>query len=1628
MNTKKPNKRAANRQKLKTLEWTDDAIEECQSAGTKFFEKFDTEAKDEKYINTMESKIARVQMRKKEAEEREVRKKKYEDALPKENLSVKQFTVANLTPAQQQTKLSEFLNQYFVNYIRSNTSLLENHNFTHHFPLALYDSSEFDERLLFPKKFPISAVCLAIQTTNNSRNAQTDDDVANALGGKWYPGEIVDMKIDPNNGTAMFKVELSGTLFDETVYTSALNLCLIPPQFSLQTYVQRIEMALVRRNHCVALMKYFTFIQCMPNHQLITSTMTAEQHARILQKSAPTKYIYHNTPGQANPPITTINNGRNTTAVSFGNMTGRGSTQSGTSKGSMGAATPYGMSNKLLTLATATLEDCKVDYEMIMNQLLFHNNMLSLQNKSFYSSLALPTEIFTQSYENIGKQKTPYLGIIRVAHYNYKTRSNYHKSSSYLSSLAAIYSLQMILKEMLAVESYEIIKLAYTKPFILDRFDRYLGEQLLTANRALKQEWPMKSGQQVRQLILKFQEGMIVPPSVPPAHTASNISLSGMLNKDANATLTPASPPSEGIVYDVNLRNVYEFDKTTNAIKSFLDRMNYMMSHLLKTIITRNYTNYAELVEDLCSCQITVKDIKNIHVVVPEGCIYKRQVLPPLFLIAFRIAAEDHCLNQEDIDKNKQEIANWMKTKEAENGEKCPVKLIQPVMGKVFEYSIPLNDFKEMMVKGFRLIIQDFLDIPHVQKFVLEKIYFPNPRFIDSIVMELPEVQLALQRVEKAMDKAILPLSTYLTFFKKYETFVNINNQQYISSRIQIQTKDPESQEVELPVSMNLTQVISLINEHYNNIQEIEESLPITPIECGLFLVDVVSVRNLLLEKHRTIIRAILSTHAEYCEQITAYLDEEFKKILKKILQKPENIEQLVELEEYMSSLPNILTALQNCINDMMSYFNILETFKYKMDMDSGLLRWSIFGFPNKIVQKCTEVNESNAAIKRRFRDEMMGEQANFLKVLHDLDHQVNHLEQLHDLNDVNINAIKVSEVEQRLQQAQQKVKLYNARETLFEQDVTDYEELNRIQRNFEPYANLWQTSREWLELSHKWKTGRFIDLNADEIEKNVDKYNIAITKAAKYFTKSDMKNQTAIANKIKAQVQEFLPEVPMIVTLRNPGMRDRHWEKIAQQLQVDILPIDNFTTEQIIAMNLKDSLELIQKIGESAAKEYQIEQALDKMEREWENMNLNIHNYRETGTGVLKGVDDINVILDEQITMTQTIMFSAFKGPFEQRIDEWNRKLCCVSDVLEVWVVVQRNWLYLQPIFESPDINRQLPTEGKKFSTVDKSWRQTISAGKLKPKVIEFCDNQKLLERFQESEILLDQVQKGLSDYLETKRSVFARFYFLSNDELLSILSESKDVKLVQPHLKKCFEGIDKVKFLADLTIDRMISPEGEEIMLTAKINPVEKNVECWMLELEGMMRMSIRDVMGKAIADYTQTPRPRWMQKWAGMCVLNGSQMHWTREMEELFITEGSNGPTTMYQRQISQLADMTILVRGKLSSAARITVGALTVIDVHARDVIKKLVDEAVDTKDNFSWTSQLRYYWEGGELLAQMVAATRPYGYEYLGNSFRLVITPLTDKCYLTLMGALQMIFGGAPAGPAGTGKTETTKGK
>ena len=285
--------------------------------------------------------------------------------------------------------------------------------------------------------------------------------------------------------------------------------------------------------------------------------------------------------------------------------------------------------------------------------------------------------------------------------------------------------------------------------------------------------------------------------------------------------------------------------------------------------------------------------------------------------------------------------------------------------------------------------------------------------------------------------------------------------------------------------------------------------------------------------------------------------------------------------------------------------------------------------------------------------------------------------------------------------------------------------------------------------------------------------------------------------------------------------------------------------------------------------------------------------------------------------------------------------------------------------------------------------------------------------------------MQKGLKDYLESKRAIFARFYFLSNADLLLILSQTKDVQNVRPHLRKVFENLADVHFNPDNTISAMFSSEKERIEFVDLIDPRDRGVEYWMGDVEEMMKTSVRHVLFKSVETYTTKPRNEWIKMHPGQCVLNGSQVHWTSEVEESF-TKGPDGVKEYYDKLGRQLLDTVQLVRVKLTPLQSIALGALIVIDVHAKDVVETLVEEKIDDINAFEWISQLRYYWEDDNCRVKMVQTNFPYGYEYLGNTLRLVITPLTDKCYITLMGALKLNMGGAPAGPAGTGKTESTK--
>ena len=491
-----------------------------------------------------------------------------------------------------------------------------------------------------------------------------------------------------------------------------------------------------------------------------------------------------------------------------------------------------------------------------------------------------------------------------------------------------------------------------------------------------------------------------------------------------------------------------------------------------------------------------------------------------------------------------------------------------------------------------------------------------------------------------------------------------------------------------------------------------------------------------------------------------------------------------------------------------------------------------------------------------------------------------------------------------------------------------------------------------------------------------------------------------------------------------------------------------------------------IPEVSAAASGEAQLEASLETIETGWQDMEFVTLSHRDQkGVYILGGLDEIMTLLEDNQVTLQTMMGSRFIAGVQDAVEDWEKKLALLSETLDEWITVQRNWMYLETIFCAEDIQKQLPVESQKFMLVDKMWKTTLKATNDDPKVIaSIKDGPTLLHTFQHANKTLEDIQKSLEDYLQTKRMAFPRFYFLSNDDLLEILSQTRDPHAVQPHMNKCFDAVKSITFGEGPKRNNIygFTDPGSEKVELSEGSAAEGAVEFWLKAFENQMLQTLYDKAKNALARYPATDdgminRGNWLFSLTddstddhkvdrdapeiapAQIIIVVDQIVWTKMCGDALaaLQDGSDKDAmqTFYTFSLAQLDGMVRLVQGDLNKNQRTMIGALTTIDVHARDTVKGMLVKGTHTLTDFEWTKQLRYYWEyelkdskrgDNDVVARQTNTRFIYAYEYLGNGPRLVITPLTDTCYLTLTGALHMRLGGAPAGPAGTGKTETTK--
>ncbi|KAI9224867.1 dynein heavy chain and region D6 of dynein motor-domain-containing protein [Blastocladiella britannica] len=893
----------------------------------------------------------------------------------------------------------------------------------------------------------------------------------------------------------------------------------------------------------------------------------------------------------------------------------------------------------------------------------------------------------------------------------------------------------------------------------------------------------------------------------------------------------------------------------------------------------------------------------------------------------------------------------------------------------------------------------------------------PNRRFFDVISAEDDIIKI-FGGVQLGMSGNATACQVYIKHWDSYREIWEINKDAFIRRYAKLK-----------PAMSTFDADINRYNEVANNAQK-EETLSnvnFVRLDCSPLKHAIVTHCHLWQSKLTT----LLNNNAN--GDLVALFDM-FTKKSEKMRSAPRDLDDLTSKIQLVNELKSDLANIEAQFAPIQEQYMILEKYEVQVkDEERAKLEalptvWAVFK------ETMIDSDKSLQENKEKFRAKLLSEVEEFKVRVAALTDDIRTKGPFSSASPIDKAQRQLADYLKQIDECVSSEESIRKGLSVFSIDHTPAKDLPLVRNEVETLLGIWAMSAEWTGSYSVWKGQQFLTLELGNVEEIVGTYIKKLTKLQREAAAKDWEVLTSFKDRVM-QVRRILP---VLQDLRNPALRPRHWEQLVDEIGKAFDPNSpDSTLDKVLELGLDQYGESIGAMSGAATKELSIEEGLAAIKEAWHSMELDIVPYKDKYSK-LRSTDAVFELLEDNQVTLSSMKASKYYVAFGQTIDFWEKTLSRIVEVVDVLLQVQKQWMYLENIFiGAEDIRKQLPRESAVFDLVNTRWKELFAALNANKNIVRAIELPGILDMLQDMFDKLEKVQKSLDMYLETKRQFFPRFYFLSNDDLLEILGQARDPPAVQPHMKKCFDGINKLE-LTQVGPDMrkhweaigMHSPDGEYVPFQIPVS-LEGPVEGWLQEVESAMRVTLRNVLIGCLAAMKKSKRDKWLTDWPGQLLILSGQAGWTADCTKA-LTDAEKGDKhalkDLKKKQISMLKKLADLVRTNLSKVDRKKLIALITTEVHSRDVIERMCKNNLDSVNAFEWLSQLRFFWdkEDDDCIIRQTNTRFRYGYEYLGNSGRLVITPLTDRCYMTLTTALHLYRGGSPQGPAGTGKTETVK--
>uniref|UniRef100_W5MJK1 Cytoplasmic dynein 2 heavy chain 1 n=1 Tax=Lepisosteus oculatus TaxID=7918 RepID=W5MJK1_LEPOC len=581
---------------------------------------------------------------------------------------------------------------------------------------------------------------------------------------------------------------------------------------------------------------------------------------------------------------------------------------------------------------------------------------------------------------------------------------------------------------------------------------------------------------------------------------------------------------------------------------------------------------------------------------------------------------------------------------------------------------------------------------------------------------------------------------------------------------------------------------------------------------------------------------------------------------------------------------------------------------------------------------------------------------------------------------------------------------------------IKDIEEFVQMWSLYEEYhEGLQEKAKEdWISFSYRSKTfifEEFLFMWHDRLRK--------------------LEEHTTMTVKLQKEIDKYKMVVPVLKYVRGEHLSQDHWLDLFRLLG---LPRGSTLEKLVFGDLLKVADSIVEKASElkdlnsRAQAEVTIREALRELDLWGIGAVFTLTDYMDSQNRSIKLIKDwkdiVNQVGDNRCLL-QSLKDSPYYRSFEDKVSIWETKLADLDEYLHNLNAIQRKWVYLEPIFG----RGALPKEQARFRRVDEDFRSIMADVQRDSRVTSLNARAGIRNSLINILDQLQRCQKSLNEFLEEKRSAFPRFYFIGDDDLLEILGQATNPAVIQTHLKKLFAGICSVDFDEGFQhITAMKSLEGEVVPLKNKIR-ISNDVEVWLSDLSVEMKETLKQLLYECVSAGRRSGIDPSSFPSQILCL--AEQIQFTEDVENAIKNQNLQQLEVELMDKLENYTNVDTSNEDSGSTYAsvlQLKLKALILDVIHNIEVVKQLKEAQIHNCEAWVWKKQLRFYLKQDKrCYVQMVDAEFHYTYEYQqGNAPKLVHTPLTDKCYLTLTQAMKMGLGGNPYGPAGTGKTESVK--